>query len=636
MDNVAQGNATRTHKHRVALKFGAKVPVFPCKADKTPYTKNGFKDATTDQVRINAYWNRFPTANPAMPTGERSGAFVLDVDPDRWGFGSLQALEEEHGPLPATYTVKTGGGGLHFYFKMPPDVDIRNSWDEPGRGLDVRGEGGYVLLPGSTTESEYEVLKRHPIADAPAWLVDLVRKPAQPVRPHTVSRFASESPSAEGPPIPEGVRDNTLTSIAGRLHDGTRAITDLEADLMEINERRCVPPLPEQQVRKIAYSIHRRTPCRPSGRVASAETLEALDAVEGAMWAHEWRGMGGKSERDALIEALKLARRHGEVIGGGGVRVETSVRTWALATAVDKRTMLDYRKKGERKPGIISRLKHKGFVRTERGTKSGAIILLVPRAEFHHSNHRSSYRTSKGASGETLRSPFSAPRLRWSAPGKKPDLGLVRGTRRVRHGVRTPPRDSLQRLGKSAGAVVDTLEAFGCELELDDLYGRLYPDKSPDNRKRWRPRDLRRRVIARLEDAGVVSVAADVVSLTPEWLEALNLDRERGGEIEAHRRDMRDYNDQSKAWRNRHNVKAERAPTEDEMQAGRSDHDRREAIEAAIARLFADRPEYRLRRVGQITCALVMHYIGSDFPRGGIGAPKDAEVEAILDGEVAV
>jgi hypothetical protein len=61
---------------------------------------------------------------------------------------------------------------------------------------------------------------------------------------------------------------------------------------------------------------------------------------------------------------------------------------------------------------------------------------------------------------------------------------------------------------------------------------------------------------------------------------------------------------------------------------------RRQYITAAIARLFAERPEYRTRRAGQVTCALI-NYIGLDFPRGQDGAPKDAEVEAILEGTAA-
>jgi hypothetical protein len=62
---------------------------------------------------------------------------------------------------------------------------------------------------------------------------------------------------------------------------------------------------------------------------------------------------------------------------------------------------------------------------------------------------------------------------------------------------------------------------------------------------------------------------------------------------------------------------------------------RRQAIERAIAALFGDRPEYRARRVGQITCALIRNYVPEDFPRGDIGMPKDREVEVILDGEAA-
>jgi hypothetical protein len=499
-----------------------------------------------------------------------------------------------------------------------------------------------VLLPTSTTEGSYEVLEKHPIANAPAWLVELLREPdvsaVGDIRPR--QRRATNA-SADGPPILEGERDNTLASIAGKLHDGTRTLTDLEAELLEINEARCVPPLPERQVLKTARSIHRRTPCKPSRGEPDAKTLEALDAVEAAMWGREASGMGGKSERDAVIALIKQARQHSELIAAG-VRVSIGVRSWALGTAVSKRAMLDHWKNGERKPGIISRLQRAGIIRADRtgqsGTNSAAYILVLPRAEFHHSNHQGDYRTSEEASGETLRAaPFTAPRLRWSAPSRKPRRGLVRGTRRVRQGVRRPPRDHIKRLGKGAGAVIDVLEALSGELPLEDLYGRLHPDRCPQDRKRWRPRDLKRRVIARLEDAGVVRCEGDAVSLTPEWLEALNRDRERAGEIEAHRRDMRDYNAQSDAYHNRHKVKPERAPSEEEMQQRRESGQagRAEAIRAAIARLFAERPEYRTRRVGQVTCAIAMHYLSPDFPMGAGGMPKDAEVESLLDGAAA-
>jgi hypothetical protein len=113
--------------------------------------------------------------------------------------------------------------------------------------------------------------------------------------------------------------------------------------------------------------------------------------------------------------------------------------------------------------------------------------------------------------------------------------------------------------------------------------------------------------------------------------------RELGNEPEADRRQIRRHAHQRAAFRNRHKVKVERAKTVVEMREFRESFARRRrtALASGIAWLFAARPEYRGRHVGQITCALI-HYIGEDFPCGGLGAPKGAEVEAILEGvEVA-
>jgi hypothetical protein len=99
---------------------------------------------------------------------------------------------------------------------------------------------------------------------------------------------------------------------------------------------------------------------------------------------------------------------------------------------------------------------------------------------------------------------------------------------------------------------------------------------------------------------------------------------------------MARYNRERDGYRDRHKVKAEPAPTADEMRETRESYPerRREAIKAALARLFREQPEYRGRRAGQITCRLAF-YFSPDFPRGlgDPGMPKDAEVEAILDGE---
>lgn len=124
------------------------VPVFPCRPNKAPRTSNGHKDATTHELTITKWWTRWPDAMIGMPTGRASGVWVLDVDlPD--GPASLEAIEAQVGPLPSTLEQVTGSGGRHLFFKMEAGVEIKNSARKLGPGLDVRGEGGYVIVPPS-------------------------------------------------------------------------------------------------------------------------------------------------------------------------------------------------------------------------------------------------------------------------------------------------------------------------------------------------------------------------------------------------------------------------------------------------------------------------------------------------------
>src|SRR4051794_36967936 len=242
-----------------ALKIAAKgKPVFPCKPNKRPYTPNGFKDATTHPARVNAYWNRHQGAKIGMPTGTASGVFVIDVD-------RLDALGELPRELPETLTIRTASGGLHFYFNHV--AGITNQRGRLPAGIDVRGDGGYAIVAPS---EGYTVEHRAPIADAPDWLLETLRdEPRKPGRPGRTGRTGAYLD--DGEPIPDGTRDETLTRIAGRLHDGTRDLAQLEADLQAVNEDRCNPPLPVEQVRKIARSVWRYEPCRPPRREPDAE-----------------------------------------------------------------------------------------------------------------------------------------------------------------------------------------------------------------------------------------------------------------------------------------------------------------------------------------------------------------------------
>ncbi len=169
---------------RAALSYARRgVPVFPCRTlGKTPLTTSGHLDATREEGVVRTWWGRWPNANVGIPTGKRSGLLVLDVDPEDGGIESLKELERAGGEAPRTARARTGGGGLHLYFRYPrssrPEsrgvaAEVRNSASLLGPGLDVRAEGGYVVVPPSRTEAAYEWVDRSAPAP-PAWLVGLL------------------------------------------------------------------------------------------------------------------------------------------------------------------------------------------------------------------------------------------------------------------------------------------------------------------------------------------------------------------------------------------------------------------------------------------------------------------------------
>ena len=142
-----------------ALRYAKRGwPVFPlAPRSKQPMRgSSGLLEATTDRERIERWWTRDPDANVALATGPASGVWVLDVDGPE-GSRTLTELEEELGPLPDTLEQQTGGGGRQLFFAWPVGREIRNrqnagldGWEKTRKtGIDVRGEGGYVVLPPS-------------------------------------------------------------------------------------------------------------------------------------------------------------------------------------------------------------------------------------------------------------------------------------------------------------------------------------------------------------------------------------------------------------------------------------------------------------------------------------------------------
>lgn len=118
-------------------------PVFPLIAGtKRPATRNGFKDATLDIDRIQAWWQRNPDSNIGLPTGHRFDVIDIDV-PD--GIPSMIQLINNN-KLIVHGHVTTSSGGTHLYVKPTGRGNTARSMP----GVDYRGIGGYVVAPPST------------------------------------------------------------------------------------------------------------------------------------------------------------------------------------------------------------------------------------------------------------------------------------------------------------------------------------------------------------------------------------------------------------------------------------------------------------------------------------------------------
>lgn len=224
-------------------------PVFPCHAParlpggcscgaadcsspaKHPRVAGGLKAATTESGQLQAWWAHWPGANVGLRTGAASGLVVVDIDPEHGGDDSLGRLVREHGELPDGRVVRTGSGGRHLYFRHPGGVVRNDAGRRLGPGLDVRGDGGYVIAPPSLHASggQYRVASRGAeLPELPDWLLDQLRRVETPRssvarewRPdRDTSSWAKAALEGELERLRNaqpGMRNHTLNRVAFRL-----------------------------------------------------------------------------------------------------------------------------------------------------------------------------------------------------------------------------------------------------------------------------------------------------------------------------------------------------------------------------------------------------------------------------------
>lgn len=225
------------------------LPVFALKPNgKTPAHEDWQKEATTKPVLAAKI---APSANVGVATG--NGLFVLDVDMKKGkdGEASLGLLQMMFDNLPETYTVQTATGGKHLYFRS--QEDIRNGVNTLGDGLDIRGKGGYVVAPGSSTpDGEYTVAVDAPIAEAPEWLIAEIKSRAKHRnaeqaavteldQPFNISR-AIDYLERTAPAIEGNGGDNASYQTAAMVKDFGISRSLCQALMEEHFNPRCSPP----------------------------------------------------------------------------------------------------------------------------------------------------------------------------------------------------------------------------------------------------------------------------------------------------------------------------------------------------------------------------------------------------------
>jgi hypothetical protein len=350
----------------------------------------------------------------------------------------------------------------------------------------------------------------------------------------------------------------------------------------------------------------------------------AIEALWRKWWETSWTGQGGHTDRDLALKVIEAARKHGKVIGED-LRV---VKAWGPlmvdAKISSSRTMAK----------SIARLESMEFLERDnegrKADKPGAFVFraVVRAGVKQYGEKATSQETQSQEVGEEAPGTLHprAPRLMWSVPKFTPKRGVVRGTRRVRESKPLNPRPAIARLGKIRGAVVDALYAIGGSCTLAELCRILH---------RKRPRDLVRRkkspkgrdgLLVWLEDAGILAVEGDVVTLAEDWLERLEDARESGGELAAEELARKRHKLKSRAFHHRYETpKSE--PSAAGLESIKRSHKQRQAGLAAMAEraeAAANTEEQRkaeafvrdrLRELGRIRLALlqdIWHDAGGD------------------------
>lgn len=277
-------------------------------AGKHPACAGGSSAATADAARVGRFWRAFSRrfdGDPGVGVATGGRLVVVDIDPRHTGDETWSRLCEGRGRVD-TVTTLTGGGGVHLWFTS--ERPIPSSVGRLGAGVDVRGEGGYVVAPPTLHESGRRYAweassdpgEGATLAGLPGWLAGLCVTPTGPENARAVSVREGFAPGAIG----SGERNDTLTRVACSLRARGLGPEELGEALAKVNAVACAEPLPVREVVRIVRGV-----CRRYGAGWSPAARGAVDAGEAA-YQRATRAQGDypwKSDPAAILAGCNAA-----------------------------------------------------------------------------------------------------------------------------------------------------------------------------------------------------------------------------------------------------------------------------------------------------------------------------------------
>lgn len=287
---------------------------------KEPVTKSGLNDWTDNPGQIDVWWGQGehagkrgnPSYNIGMACGQVSGGIIaIDLDchsDEANGLHFLHDWEVEHGKLPETWTQITGSGGKQLFYRA--GQDIRNSANGE-IGVDVRGNGGYVVLPPSL----------HPCGDCYEWSIspddmdvaDADDKVYDFIRAVSKTKKRGDGWNAEKTGIPSEITENrneTLFSLGRSFLSRGTGHDEVATLIRSLNATICRPPLPADEVEKLIGSINSKEPGNAerdarNGGVTAADIAE-LESRHGPL--HGSRGGLNSNVLARMVMDRNMAR----------------------------------------------------------------------------------------------------------------------------------------------------------------------------------------------------------------------------------------------------------------------------------------------------------------------------------------